>query len=164
MTTYRCSSHVTSHSVNIACIRHHTPSTTVNKSKPKLGTSKNKAIIDSRLCPQNKTHNEYLLVVIDEQNETKPNQKHGSFTTACNIFMYQCFLVITHTHTHTHTRTHTLTSMHTHIRPFYDTLDFVRDNPGEPVLEETFTRYTHRSHQSSLSAFSIYYDTWHPLY
>jgi len=38
-------------------------------------------------------------------------------------------------------------------------MEFVRDNPGEPVPEETFTHYTHRGHQSSLSAFSIYYDT-----
>ena len=43
-------------------------------------------------------------------------------------------------------------------------MEFVRDNPGEPVPEETFTHYTHHGHQSSLSAFSIYYDTWHPLY
>ena len=51
--------------------------------------------------------------------------------------------------THTHTRT----------QPFYGSVEFVRDNPGEPVPEETFTHYTHRGHQSSLSAFSIYYDT-----
>jgi len=25
------------------------------------------------------------------------------------------------------------------LQPFYDSLDFVRDNPGEPVAEETFT-------------------------
>jgi len=34
-------------------------------------------------------------------------------------------------HTHTHT--------HTHTQPFYGSLDFVWDNPGEPVPEETFT-------------------------
>jgi len=28
---------------------------------------------------------------------------------------------------------------HTHTQPFYSSMDFVRDNPGEPVLEETFT-------------------------
>ena len=28
---------------------------------------------------------------------------------------------------------------HTHTQPFYGSLDFVRDNPGEPVSEETFT-------------------------
>jgi len=28
---------------------------------------------------------------------------------------------------------------HTHTQPFYGSVDFVRDNPGEPVLEETFT-------------------------
>ena len=52
----------------------------------------------------------------------------------------------------------------THTQPFYGSVEFVRDNPGEPVPEETFTHYTHRGHQSSLSAFSIYYDTRHPLY
>jgi len=36
-----------------------------------------------------------------------------------------------HTHAHTHT--------HTHAQPFYGSLDFVRDNPGEPVPKETFT-------------------------
>jgi len=35
----------------------------------------------------------------------------------------------------THTRTHT----HTHTLLFYGSLDFVWDNPGEPVPEETFT-------------------------
>jgi len=28
---------------------------------------------------------------------------------------------------------------HTHTQLFYSSLDFVRDNPGEPVPEETFT-------------------------
>jgi len=27
----------------------------------------------------------------------------------------------------------------THTLPFYGSVDFVRDNPGEPVPEETFT-------------------------
>ena len=44
---------------------------------------------------------------------------------------------------------------HTHTQPFYGSVEFVRENPGEPVPEETFTHYSHRSHQSSLSAFSI---------
>jgi len=30
---------------------------------------------------------------------------------------------------------------HTHTQPFYGSLDFVRDNPGEPVPEETFTHF-----------------------
>ena len=38
---------------------------------------------------------------------------------------------ITHTHTHTHTTTTTTT------KPFYGSVEFVRDNPGEPVPEET---------------------------
>ena len=28
---------------------------------------------------------------------------------------------------------------HTHTQPFYSSMDFVRDNLGEPVPEETFT-------------------------
>jgi len=44
---------------------------------------------------------------------------------------------------------------HTHTQPFYGSVEFVRENPGDPVPEETFTHYSHRSHQSSLSAFSI---------
>jgi len=50
-----------------------------------------------------------------------------------------------------------------HIQLFYGCLDFVQDNPGEPVPDETFT-HTHCGHQSSLSAFSIYYDPWHTPY
>jgi len=30
---------------------------------------------------------------------------------------------------------------HAHTQPFYGSLDFVRDNPGEPVPEETFTHW-----------------------
>jgi len=47
-----------------------------------------------------------------------------------------------YTHTHTHTCTHT--------QPFYGSLDFVRDNPGEPVPEETFT-HSHSSWSSIIS-------------
>ena len=32
---------------------------------------------------------------------------------------------------------------HTHTQPFYGSVEFVWDNPGEPVPEETFTHYTH---------------------
>ena len=46
-------------------------------------------------------------------------------------------------HTHTHTTV-------------YGSLDFVRDNPGEPISEETFT-HSHLNHH--LSASSIY--PWH---
>ena len=31
------------------------------------------------------------------------------------------------------------TNTHTHTQPFYGSMDFVWDNPGEPVPEETFT-------------------------
>jgi len=34
--------------------------------------------------------------------------------------------------------------IHTHIQLFYGSVDFVWDNPGEPVPEETFT-HTHLS-------------------
>jgi len=47
------------------------------------------------------------------------------------------------------------TWQHTHTQPFYGSLDFVRDNPGEPVPEETFTHSHHRGHQLSLSASSM---------
>jgi len=30
-------------------------------------------------------------------------------------------------------------STHTHTHPFYGSMDVVRDNPGDPVPEETFT-------------------------
>jgi len=39
------------------------------------------------------------------------------------------FNIITHTHAHAHA----------HTQPFYDSMDFVWDKPGEPVPEETFT-------------------------
>jgi len=43
------------------------------------------------------------------------------------------------------------THAHTH-KPFYGYLDFVWDNPGEPVPEETPT-HTYRGHQSSFICF-----------
>jgi len=39
-----------------------------------------------------------------------------------------------------------------HTQPFYGSMDFVWDNPGETV-PETFTHYTHHSHQSPLICF-----------
>jgi len=50
-------------------------------------------------------------------------------------------------HTHTHPLTHTHT--HTHIQLIYGSLDFVWDNPGELVPEETFT-HSHLSWSSSI--------------
>ena len=44
-----------------------------------------------------------------------------------------------------HACTHACT--HTHTQPFYGSLDFVRDNPGEPVPAETFT-HSHLSWSS----------------
>jgi len=34
---------------------------------------------------------------------------------------------------------------HTHTQPFYGSVEFVRENPGEPVPEETFTHYSHKN-------------------
>ena len=39
----------------------------------------------------------------------------------------------------------------TYTQPFYGSVEFARENPGEPVPEETFTHYSHRSHQSPLT-------------
>jgi len=39
------------------------------------------------------------------------------------------------------------THQYTHIQPFYGSMDFVRDNMGEPVPEETFT-HSHLSWSS----------------
>jgi len=41
---------------------------------------------------------------------------------------------------------------HTHTQPFYNSMDFVRDNPGKPVPEEKFTQ-TYHGHQSSFTCF-----------
>ena len=49
----------------------------------------------------------------------------------------------THTHTHMHARTCT------HTQLFYSSLDFVLDNPGEPVPVETFT-HSHPSWSSNI--------------
>jgi len=42
-----------------------------------------------------------------------------------------------------------ITHIHTHIQPFYSSLDFVWNNPGEPVPEETFT-HSHPSWSSNI--------------
>jgi len=47
--------------------------------------------------------------------------------------------VLTLENVHSAARTHTHT--HTHTQPFYGSVDFVLDNPGEPVPEETFTHF-----------------------
>jgi len=53
---------------------------------------------------------------------------------------------------------------HTHIQPFYSSLDFVQNNPGEPVPEETFT-HSHPSWSSNIPiCFLHLQDPWHPLY
>jgi len=49
--------------------------------------------------------------------------KHTTFNTA----VVQSPSHYTHTHAHTHTQ------------PFYGSVEFVRDNPGEPVPEEMHT-------------------------
>jgi len=52
-----------------------------------------------------------------------------------------------HMHTHTHTHTHTQQQQQQQQQPFYGSMDFVQDNPGEPVPEATFT-HSHLSWSS----------------
>jgi len=66
-----------------------------------------------------------------------------------------------HMHACTYTRMHTQT--HTHTQPFYSSLDFVQDNPGEPVPEKNILPLKPIvviGHP--LSASSIYCDPCHP--
>jgi len=63
---------------------------------------------------------------------------------------------MTHMHARMHARTHT----HTHTQPFYGSLHFVWDNPGESVPEELFT-HSHISWSSIIpyllpSSFTIH--------
>jgi len=51
------------------------------------------------------------------------------------------YLTLPYTHTHTHTQ------------PFYGSVEFVRDNPGEPVPEETFTHSLTLIQLNSILAF-----------
>ena len=43
----------------------------------------------------------------------------------------------------------------THTQPFYGSVDFVRDNPGEQVPEETFT-HSHSSWSSNIPIFLLH--------
>ena len=52
------------------------------------------------------------------------------------------------------------THTHTHTQPFYGSIDFVWDNLGELLPEETFT-HSHLS-WSSIVPSSIWYDPQHP--
>ena len=52
-----------------------------------------------------------------------------------------CYLNVWHTHTHTHTHNS------------FTALDFVWDNPGEPVPEETSPTHTYHGHLSSFIRF-----------
>jgi len=49
-------------------------------------------------------------------------------------------------------------------QPFYGSLDFVWDNRVSRYQKKHWPTHTHRGHQLSISAFSIYHDPWHPLY
>jgi len=85
---------------------------------------------------------------------------HGHLTAFCITFCRS------HTHTHTHTIILWLFWMlsrttrvgwyqkgkitHTHTQPFYGCMEFVRDNPGEPVPEETFTQTSKKVNPISL--------------
>jgi len=50
------------------------------------------------------------------------------------------------------------------LQPFYGSMDFVRDKPGEPILLETFTHF-HLAWSSIIPYLlppSIFYNPWHP--
>jgi len=64
------------------------------------------------------------------------NTVEESLSILSLIQMYLCLSTSAHTHTHT--------------QPFYGSVEFVRDNPGEPVSEETFT-HSHSSWSSIIS-------------
>jgi len=67
---------------------------------------------------------------------TDHHETHGNrWTTSCSS---------RHARTHTHKNTTILLLL---LLPFYGSLDFVRDNPGEPVPGETFT-HSHLSWSS----------------
>jgi len=53
---------------------------------------------------------------------------------------------------------------HTHIQPFYGSVDFVRGNLVSRYQKKHSSTHTHHGHQISLSASSIYYDPWDPPY
>jgi len=87
-----------------------------------------------------------IIVIVYRPNRNPSSGVHNCYflVTVPNCYfpaVICSFLSATHTHTHT--------------QPFYGSVEFDRENPGELVPEETFTHYSHRSHQSSLSAFSI---------
>ena len=44
----------------------------------------------------------------------------------------------------------------THTQPFYGSVEFVRDNPGEPVPEETFTHNLLQQSEVTKIIFGIY--------
>jgi len=95
----------------------------------------------------------FLVQISSRSSKKLPNSKTYlwarlknsiNFTTLSNRQKHS--MQVKHTVCMTHTHTHT----HTHTQPFYSSVKFVRENSGEPVPEETFTHYSHRSHQSSL--------------
>jgi len=45
---------------------------------------------------------------------------------------------------------------HTHTQPFYGSVEYVRDHPGEPVPEETFT-HSHSSWSSRRTGTITFY-------
>jgi len=61
----------------------------------------------------------------------------------------QCYIISQKYHKHHESHKH----HSTHRQPFYGSLDFVRNNPGEPVPENHSTTHIHHGHQSSLICF-----------
>jgi len=76
----------------------------------------------------------------------------GQISLPCNILLRTQLLYnlpLTHTHTHTHN----------HFTALWIWSGTTRVSRYQKKHSPT---HTHRGHQSSLSAFSIYYDPWHP--
>ena len=75
--------------------------------------------------------------------------------TRMRMHTHPCLRTCTHAHTHTHTHTHN------HFTSLWNLSGTTRVSRYQKKHSPT---HTHRGHQSSQSAFSIYYEPWHPPY
>jgi len=84
------------------------------------------------MCMFSKLHDRYMLCL-----QLSPAYHNSSWDMLLRFQNFCLRSVLAHTRTH----------KHTHTQPFYGSLDFVPDNPGELVQEETFT-HSHLSWSS----------------
>ena len=100
-----------------------------------------------------------LLLLYNTYSILPHSSKSNQMLAGMSLLLWgNCMVTVSDVTTSPYTEVEQLQLLHTHTdntQPFYGSVEFVRENPGEPVPEETFTHYSHRSHQSSLSAFSI---------